>query len=94
MPDSPRVTVSIAELATNLRIWLVVLGQRRPDVLRNLWTRRGEDHDREKIERARYDLSSHLAEKILYSQELTRPALPQDDPGLKIIPVHERHRKR
>lgn len=41
-----------------------------------------------------YDLSSHLAEKILYSQELTRPALPQDDPGLEIIPVHERHRKR
>lgn len=94
MPESPRVTVSIAELATNLRIWLVVLGQRRPDMLRNLWTRRGEDYDREKIERARHDLSTHLAEKILYSHELTRPALSEDDPGLEIIPVHERHRKR
>jgi hypothetical protein len=93
MPTPTRVPVTLAELTINIRIWLTVVGQRRADILRNLWTRRGEDYDGEKIKRARHDLADHLAERILYGDhELTRPALPQDDPALEIIPVHERHR--
>lgn len=92
MPESPRIPVSRAELATNIRIWLAVLGQRRPSILRDLWTRRGEDYDGPKIERARRDLADHLAGKILYAAELTRAAQSQDAFGAEIIPAHERHR--
>ena len=63
-------------------------------VLRDRGSRYGTFVNGEKIKRARHELAHHLAEKILYGRhELTRPALPQDDPSLEIIPPHERHRK-
>jgi hypothetical protein len=92
MPESPRVLVTAAELASNIRFWIAVLGQRRPSILRDLWTRRGEEYDGPRIERARRDLAEHLAEKILYAAELTRAAQCQDAFGAEIIPAHERHR--
>lgn len=67
-----RHIVDVPELETNLRIWLSVLSQRRAAVLRDLWTRRGEEYDGHKVEHARHELARYLAEKILYSHELTR----------------------
>lgn len=78
MPDS-RVIVGVPELEKNLRIWFSVLAQRRPSLLRDLWTRRGEEYDATKIEHARHELARFLAEKILYgSHQLMRDAVPQD----------------
>ena len=78
MPES-RVTVEIPELERNLLIWLSVLSQRRASVLRDLWTRRGEDYDKARIEHARHELARFLAEKILYGgHRLTRNAVPMD----------------
>jgi hypothetical protein len=75
-----RHIVDVPELATNLRIWLSVLSQRRASLLRDLWTRRGEDYDATKIEHARHELARYLAEKILYgSHELTRTAHAMDE---------------
>lgn len=65
MPGAmPTIRVTPAELALTLRIWLTVIGQRRPDILRNLWTRRGEDYDREKIEFARTELARTIVENL------------------------------
>lgn len=87
MPESQRITVTLAELATNIRIWLVVFGQRRPAVLRDLWTRRGEEYDRAKIEHARTELANHLAGRILYgSHELTREAMGNEGRGEEYHP--------
>lgn len=60
----PTIRVTPAELALTLCIWLTVIGQRRPDILRNLWTRRGEDYDREKIEFARTELARTIVENL------------------------------
>jgi hypothetical protein len=74
-----RVIVELPELERNLLIWFTLLAQRRPSLLRDLWTRRGEDHDRAKIEHARHELARFLAERVLYgSHELTRAAVPMD----------------
>ena len=78
MPESRHI-VEVPELAQNLRIWLSVLSQRRASLLRDLWTRRGEDYDATKIEHARHELARYLAEKILYSHELTRAAHAMDE---------------
>ena len=73
MPES-RISIDIAELRRNIVIWLKVLGQRRAGLLRDLWSRRGEEYDAAKVEHARRELARYLAEKILYSHELTRRA--------------------
>lgn len=87
MPDSPRVAVTVDELARNIRIWLAVLGQRRPSLLRDLWTRRGEDHDGPKIEHARHEFARHLADRILNgSHELTRDAVAHEARGDEYAP--------
>jgi hypothetical protein len=80
MPES-RITVEVPELEKNLLIWFSVLAQRRPSLLRDLWTRRGEEYDATKIEHARHELASYLAAKILYAHELTRAAVPMDEVG-------------
>ena len=58
------IPVSPADLAKTLRIWLTIIGQRRPDILRNIWTRRGEEYDGEKIEFARTELVRTLVENL------------------------------
>lgn len=77
MPES-RISIGPAELASNIIIWLKVLGQRRPSLLRDLWTRRGEEYDAVRIEHARHELARHLADKLLYAHELTRLARGQE----------------
>lgn len=74
-----RHVVDIPELERNLRIWLSVISQRRASVLRDLWTRRGEEYDATRIEHARHELARYLAEKLLYSHELTRAANAMDE---------------
>jgi hypothetical protein len=71
MPDS-RVAVSTDELARTIAIWLTVLGQRRPSVLRDLWTRR-EGCDGARQDHARHELARYLAEKMTTARhEVTR----------------------
>jgi len=77
MPESRHI-VDLAEIEKNFIIWLSVLSQRRPSLLRDLWTRRGEDYDATRIQHARHELARHLAEKILYVYELTRPEAEMD----------------
>ena len=78
MSDS-RHTVDVSELETNLRIWFAVLSQRRASLLRDLWTRRGEEYDATRIDHARHELARYLAEKILHGgHELTRPTQAMD----------------
>lgn len=91
MPDSRHV-VDVLELEKNLRIWFSVLAQRRASLLRDLWTRRGEEYDATKIEHARHELARYLAEKILFSHELTRPAHAMDavDAANRALAAQER----
>jgi len=78
MPES-RTKVSVAELTTNISIWLAVAAQRQAWMLRDLWTRRGEEYDADKIRHARSELSRHLAERVLNGDhELTRPTQAQE----------------
>lgn len=80
----PKIRVSTDELAKTFRIWLTVVGQRRPSLLRDLWTRRGEDHDRDKIQHARHELARTLAENLERSRwEVVREEQYQDQFNLK-----------
>jgi hypothetical protein len=72
MPESRHI-VDLAEIEKNIVIWLAVPSQRRPSLVRDLWTRRGEDHDATRIGHARHELARYLAGKIDYVYELTRP---------------------
>jgi len=88
MSESPRIRVTVDELARNIRIWLTVLGQRRPNLLRDLWTRRGEDYDGPKIDHARTELAKDLAGRILNGgHELTRDATPSEAMGVVLTPA-------
>ena len=60
----PRIRVSREELATTLYVWLAVAGIKQPWLIRDLWTRRGEQKDKDKQERARRALAEHLAGKF------------------------------
>ncbi|WP_129791074.1 hypothetical protein [Sphingosinicella sp. CPCC 101087] len=78
MSDS-RITVSVDELSKSIAIWLTVVGQRRPGLLRDLWTRTGEARDQVKREHARHELARYLAEKLAMSgHEVTRQATGND----------------
>ena len=76
------IPVQTAELARTFRIWLTVLAQRRPALLRDLWTRRGEDADRLKLDHARSELARELAERLAVNKwEVTREPTPQEQLG-------------
>jgi hypothetical protein len=60
----PKIRVSTDELAKSFRIWLTVIAQRQPSILRELWTRKGEQIDRQKIDFARGQLAKTLAENL------------------------------
>lgn len=77
MSELPTV-VELPELERAIRIWLTLLYQRRPAVIRDLWTRRGEEHDGQKIEHARREFARFIAEKMLYSHHVTRAATSMD----------------
>jgi hypothetical protein len=62
-----RVDLTTDELATTLNIWLTIVGQRRPSLLRDLWTRKGEDHNAQRIHGARRELARFLAERMAVS---------------------------
>ena len=68
-----RIIIERAELEKNLRIYLAVAGQKHPHLVRDLWTRRGEEYDGPKIERARGQFAAFIAERICRAYELTRP---------------------
>jgi hypothetical protein len=79
MSDSRRISIATTELAKTLAIWLSVVGQRRPALLRDLWTRRDERADQSKREQARHELAHYLAEQMrLSGYEVTRRATASD----------------
>jgi hypothetical protein len=59
-----RIDVTTEALTRTLIIWLTAAGQRRPSLLRDLWTRRGEEHDAQRIQHARHELARFLAEQF------------------------------
>src|SRR5688500_5340909 len=78
MADS-RISIATEELAKAMGIWLTVVGQRRPALVRDLWTRRDEPADQAKREHARHELARYLAEQMrLSGYEVTRPATASD----------------
>ena len=69
----PQIRIPTDELAKTFRIWLTVIAQRRPSLLRELWTRRGEDYDADKVRHARAELAQALAENLERAKwEVTR----------------------
>lgn len=71
--DEPRIVVGTDDLMKTIHIWLTVIGQRRPALIRDLWTRRGEQYDCEKQEHARRELARCLAENFKTAKhEVTR----------------------
>jgi hypothetical protein len=78
MPES-RIIIDREELEKNLRIYLNVLGQKHPHVVRDLWTRRGEEYDRNKIERAREQFAAFVGERLYRAYEMTRPMGNMDE---------------
>lgn len=74
-----RVKVTSAELAQTFRIWLKVIAQRRASFLRDLWTRRGEEYDRDRIDAARTELARELSENLARAGwEVTRRPTDQE----------------
>lgn len=74
-----RVIVSTADLIKTFNIWLSVIRQRRPDMIRDLWTRRGEDYDGEKIRTAQRELARELAERLHTAKwQVSREPTSQD----------------
>lgn len=59
-----KVRVETDELAKVFRIWLNVINQRRPDILRHLITHKGETHDPERVRFAKAELARELSERI------------------------------
>ena len=74
-----RIRVRLDELAKALTVWLTVAGQKRPALLRDLWTRKDETPDDARRRFARRELGRYLAEKIEVSKwEVTRRATADD----------------
>ncbi len=58
------IRVTPQELMQALQIWLKIIGQRQPSLLRDLWTRRSEEIDQRRIDAARRELARALAQKF------------------------------
>jgi hypothetical protein len=71
----PLIRLTPADAMKTFQIWLSITRQRQPNLLRDLWTRRGEAFDRVKEEAALRELARLLAQRIetakfeLYRQE-------------------------
>ena len=75
-----QICVSPAELAQTFRIWLRVLRQRRPDILRELWRRGSEPRDQQKEVFACAELAREITERLQINKwEVTREATPQEE---------------
>ena len=60
-----QIVVTPDELEMTFRLWLKIIGQRQPFLLRDLWTRRGDEYDADKIERARREFARVLTQRFL-----------------------------
>lgn len=74
-----RIIISTEDLAQTFDIWLTVIRQRRAAMIRDLWTRRGEDYDGSKIKNAQRELARELAERLKTAKwQVTRESTMQD----------------
>ena len=68
-----RIRIARDELAQFIRIWLTVVGIKRPSLLRDLWTRKDEAKDEARRDQARRSLAEHIVDQIHISGfEVTR----------------------
>lgn len=74
-----KIRVGTADLAQTFKIWLTVIGQRRPDILRHLVTHKGETQNPERVNFAKAELARELSERLNRNQwHVMREELPQD----------------
>ena len=60
-----QIRVEPRELEQAIHIWLKIIGQRQPSLLRDLWSRRGDEYDSDKLERTRAEFARTLAQRFL-----------------------------
>jgi hypothetical protein len=74
------IRVEAAELEKALRIWLTIMAQRQPSLIRDLWTRRGDEYDAEKINRTRREFARVLTQRFLTANwDIMRSETPRDE---------------
>lgn len=73
------IRVDPDQLELSFRLWLKIIGQRQPSLLRDLWTRRGDEYDLDKLERTRRELARVLTQRFLTAGwEVIRQETAQD----------------
>lgn len=73
------IRVTPEQLELTFRLWLRIIGQRQPSLLRDLWSRRGDEYDAEKIERAKREFARVLTQRFLTANwEVMREETAQD----------------
>lgn len=76
----PTIRVTPAELEQTLRLWLRIIGQRQPNLLRDIWSRRGDEYDATKIERAKRKFARVLTQRFLTAGwDVMRPETSSDE---------------
>ena len=76
----PPIRVEPPELEAAIFIWLKIIGQRQPHLIRDLWTRRGDDYDAGKIEKTKREFARVLTQRFLTANwDVMRPKTPQDE---------------
>lgn len=59
------IRVTPEELEQAFQLWLIIMGQRQPSLLRDLWTRKGDEYDAPKLERTRREFARVLTQRFL-----------------------------
>jgi len=72
------IRVEKEQLEQTFRLWLTIIGQRQPSLLRELWSRRGDEYDHEKLERTRQEFARVLTRFVTAGWEIMREETAQD----------------
>jgi hypothetical protein len=59
------IRVTPDQLELTFRLWLKIIGQRQPSLVRDLWTRKGDEYDKDKLERTRREFARVLTQRFL-----------------------------
>lgn len=74
------IRVTDEELQQTFLLWLRIIGQRQPHLLRDIWSRRGDEYDAAKIEKAKREFARVLTQRFLTAGwDVMRPERPQDE---------------
>ena len=73
------IRIEPPELEKALLIWIGIMGQRQPSLLRDLWSRRGDEYDRDKLDRTRREFARVLTQCFLTAKwNVLREELDQE----------------